>query len=218
MPSYFPIYLDVRGRRCLVFGGNHEGERKVKYLLDCGADVTFISGDATSELRAMASDGRIRWERRGYRAGDLEGAWVAIVADTRDQEANEAISAEARERNVLLNVADVTHLCTFTAPSIVQRNDVTVAVSTAGTSPALARRLREEMSSRDCHCLRWAEFGPVLADVRKEVRSRNLRVTPDQWQECMTEELIELHGTGRTAEARAKLVAALEAKARLATS
>lgn len=218
MPAYYPIFLDVRGRRCLVFGGNHEGERKVKYLLDCGADVTFISADATSVLRAMASDGRIRWEQRGYRPGDLEGVWVAIVADTRDREANEAISAEARERNVLLNVADVTHLCTFIAPSVVQRNDVTVAVSTAGASPALARRLREEMAGEDCHCLRWAEFGPVLADVRKEVRSRKLQVTPDQWQECMTEDLIELHRAGRTAEARAKLVAALEAKARLAAS
>src|SRR3972149_583087 len=97
--------------------------------------------------------------------------------------------------------------------SIVQRKDVTVAVSTAGPSPALARRLREEMASEDCHCLRWADFGPVLADVRKEVRSRNLRVTPDQWQECMTEDLIELHRVGRTAEARAILVAALELKA-----
>jgi siroheme synthase-like protein len=186
--------------------------------MECSADVTIISADTTSELRAMASDGRIRWEQRGYRAGDLEGAWVAIVADTRDQEANEAISAEARERNVLLNVADVTHLCTFIAPSIVQRNDVTVAVSTAGTSPALARRLREEMGSEECHCLRWADFGPVLADVRKEVRARNLRVTPDHWQECMTEDLIKLHHAGRTAEARAKLVAALEARARLASA
>lgn len=213
MPAYYPIYLDVRGRRSLVFGGDHEGERKVKYLLECGADVTLVALDATPALRQLADVRQIRWEQRAYRRGDLQGAWVAIVADTKDHQANEAVSAEARERNVLLNVADVTHLCTFIAPSIIQRNEVTVAVSTAGSSPALARRLREEMSSGKCHCLRWAEFGPVLADVRKEVRARNLRVTPDQWQECMTDDLIDMHRAGRTTEARAKLVAALEAMA-----
>ncbi|MBI4305377.1 MAG: bifunctional precorrin-2 dehydrogenase/sirohydrochlorin ferrochelatase [Chloroflexi bacterium] len=213
MPVYYPIFLDVKGRRCLVFGGNHEGERKVSYLLECGAVVTLIAPEATPTLEALAVDGKIEWHKRGYSPGDLAGAWVVIVADTGDKAANEAISAEAQEGNVLLNVTDVTHLCTFIAPSIVQRSDVTVAISTAGTSPALARRLREEMASPACDCLRWAELGPMLADVRREIRSRKLHVTPEQWQECMTEDLLELHKMGRTADARAKLLAALEAKA-----
>jgi siroheme synthase-like protein len=214
MPAYYPVYLDVRGRRCVVFGGNHEGERKVGYLLECGAEVTLVAAEASPELGKLASDRKIAWEKRRYRAGDLEGAWVAIVADTSDVSANEAISREARERNVLLNVTDVTHLCTFIAPSIVQRQNVTVAVSTAGTSPALARRLREEISASTCQCLRWADLGPLLATVRKEVRARKLQVTPADWQECMTDELVELHRAGRTAEARTKLVAGLEAKAK----
>jgi siroheme synthase-like protein len=214
MPAYYPVFLDVRGRRCIVFGGNHEGERKVQYLLECGADVTLIAAVASPELARLASDQKIIWTKRSYRAGDLEGAWVAIIADTSDVSVNEAVSAEARARNVLLNVTDVTHLCTFIAPSIVQRQDVTVAVSTAGTSPALARRLREELSSATCRCLRWTDLGPMLADVRKEVRARKLHVTPDDWQQCMTDELVDLHRAGRSAEARAKLVSALEAKAK----
>lgn len=213
MPAYYPIYLEVRGRRAVVFGSNHEGERKVPYLLDCGAEVTLIARDDSKLLQSLADAGRITWEKRWYRPGDLEGAWLAIVADTRDAAANDAISKEARDRNVLLNVADVTHLCTFIAPAIIHRNDVTVAVSTAGTSPALARRLREEMTAATCHCLRWADFGPVLTDVRKEIRARDLRVTPDQWQECMTEDLIEMHRAGQTSEARALLVGRLESLA-----
>ncbi|MBM3959649.1 MAG: bifunctional precorrin-2 dehydrogenase/sirohydrochlorin ferrochelatase [SAR202 cluster bacterium] len=213
MPDYYPIYLDVRGRRAVVFGSNHEGERKVPYLLDCGAEVTLVARADSKPLQALADAGKITWHKRGYLPGDLAGAWIAIVADQHDDAANVAISAEAKERNVLLNVTDVTHLCTFIAPAIVHRHDVTVAVSTSGTSPALARRLREEISAPTCHCLRWADFGRVLADVRREIRSRGLRVTPDQWQECMTEDLIELQRAGKTAEARAVLVGRLEAKA-----
>jgi len=116
MPAYYPVYLDVRGRRCVVFGGNHEGERKVAYLLECGGEVTLVAAEATPGLARLAAERKIAWEKRGYRAGDLEGAWVAIVADTSDVSVNEAISQEASERNVLLNVTDVTHLCTFIAP------------------------------------------------------------------------------------------------------
>ena len=190
MPRYYPIFLDVQDRKAVVFGGDHEAERKARYLVECGASVTLVSPESqlTTGLRGMTSGGSIDWEPRGYRPGDLEGAWLAIVADTSDDEINRAIYEEAGDRNVVLNVMDVTHLCTFIAPAIVHRNDVTVAVSTAGTSPALARRLRERMSDTEqCKCLEWADMGPVLADVRADVRSRRVPVTPDDWQESMTE-------------------------------
>ena len=89
----------------------------------------------------MARSGEIEWVKRRYQPGDLAGAWIVIVADTSDPAINDAISVEAAERNVLLNVMDVTHLCTFIAPALIQREDVTVAVSTAGTSPALGAAL-----------------------------------------------------------------------------
>ena len=150
MPRYYGIYLDVNARLGIVFGGDaREGQRKVKYLLECGADVKLFSpaAEISDELRVLAGNGKIEWVARKYQPGDLAGAWVVIVADTSSQETNEAISREAAERNILLNVMDVTRLCTWIAPSLIQRNDVTVAVSTAGTSPALARRLAEVLSN-----------------------------------------------------------------------
>ena len=217
MPRYYGVFVDVQARRCLVFGGDpHEGERKVKYLLECGAEVTLFSpeDDTSDNLRAMAQSGEIDWVKRGYRNGDLAGAWVVIVADTSDPEINQAISIEAADRNILLNVMDVTHLCTFIAPALIQRQDVTVAVSTAGTSPALARRLRERISDHDyCRCLQWADMGPMLADVRKDVRSRELPVTPDDWAQSITDDMLSAFQNGDPDAARNMLVEALEHRA-----
>ncbi|MEX0763403.1 MAG: bifunctional precorrin-2 dehydrogenase/sirohydrochlorin ferrochelatase [Dehalococcoidia bacterium] len=215
MPRYYPIYLDVQDRLGLVFGGNHEGERKVKYLLDCGSKVTLFSPeeDTTDELKSMAANGDFTWVRRRYEPGDLEDAWLAIVADTSSEEINQAVYNEAKERNIVLNVMDVTPLCTFIAPAIIHRNDVTVAVSTAGTSPALARRLREEMTADTCQCLRWANVGPMLADVRREVRSRGLVMCPEKWQTFMTPKWLDEAENGNAASARKELVAGLESVA-----
>ena len=133
------------------------------------------------------------------------------MADTSGSEVNQAISREARQQNVLLNVMDVTHLCTFVAPAIIHREGVTVAVSTAGGSPALARRLRECISDAGyCQCLRWAGMDPLLADVRREVRRRKLEVTPDEWQEYLTDELLQLFESGARDETRVRLIQALE--------
>ncbi len=218
MPRYYGVFVDVQDRRCIVFGGDaHEGERKVRYLLECGAKVTLYSpeNDTSPNLKAMARAGEIEWKNRRYQDGDLEGAWIVIVADTSDPAINEAISDEATRRNVLLNVMDVTPLCTFIAPALIHRQDVTVAVSTAGTSPALARRLRERISDHDyCRCLQWADMGPMLADVRKDVRSRELPVTPDDWAESITDGMLSAFQDGNPEAARQMLIDALEDRAR----
>ena len=219
MPRYYGVFVDIQDRRCLVFGGDpHEGERKVRYLLECGGNVTLFSpeDDTSPNLVEMAESGEIDWVQRRYQAGDLAGAWVVIVADTSDSSINQAISVEAAERNVLLNVMDVTPLCTFIAPALIQRQDVTVAVSTAGTSPALARRLRERISDHDyCRCLQWADMGPMLADVRKDVRSRELPVTPDDWAQSITDEMLRAFQNDNPDAAREMLVTALEDRAKL---
>ncbi|NQW16216.1 MAG: bifunctional precorrin-2 dehydrogenase/sirohydrochlorin ferrochelatase [Chloroflexi bacterium] len=219
MPAYYPINLDVRGRSCQVYGGDgHEAERKVRYFLECGGDVTFFAPEAdTSEgLKELAYNGTVKWVKRTYQAGDLEGAWIVVVADTSSQEVNEAAAKEARERNILMNVMDVTPLCTFIAPAIIQRQDVTVSVSTAGTSPALARRLREQISDHGyCQCLRWADVGPILADIRTDVRARELSLTPNDWQEVMTTEVLEMFESGDPDRAKKMLVNGLEAKAKV---
>lgn len=217
MPRYYGVFVDIQDRRCLVFGGDpHEGERKVRYLLECGGRVTLFSpeNDTSENLKALANAGQIDWVKRRYQSGDLTSAWIVIVADTSDSDINRAISIEAAERNILLNVMDVTPLCTFIAPALIQRQDVTVAVSTAGTSPALARRLRERISDHDyCRCLRWADMGPMLADVRKDVRSRELPVTPDDWAQSITDEMLRAFQNGEPDSARDMLVEALERRA-----
>ena len=215
MPRYYPIFLDVQDRKAVVFGGDHEAERKVRYLIECGANVTLVSPESelTAGLHEMTNCGSIDLSSRGYRPGDLKGAWLAIVADTSDDEVNRSIYEEARARNVVLNVMDVTNLCTFIAPAIIHRNDVTVAVSTAGTSPALARRLRERMSdTQHCRCLQWADMGPLLAEVRTDVRARRVPVTPDDWQDSMTDDLLERFRSGDDAGAKKELARRLEAR------
>ena len=108
MPLYYPVFLDLRGRRVVVIGGGAMGEEKVTRLLPYEAQVVVVSPDVTDEVSKLAQDGQVEWTRRLYRGGDLEGAFIAIVADTSDDAVNQAVSEEARERNVPLNVADVT--------------------------------------------------------------------------------------------------------------
>ena len=217
MPRYYGVFIDIQDRRCLVFGGDaHEGERKVKYLLECGGQVTLFTpeDDISDNLKSMTQSGEIDWVDRRYQSGDLSGAWIVIVADTSDPVINRAISIEAAERNILLNVMDVTPLCTFIAPALIQRQDVTVAVSTAGTSPALARRLRERISDHDyCRCLQWADMGPMLAEVRKDVRARELPVTPNDWAQSITDDMLRAFQNGEPDAARDMLVEALERRA-----
>jgi precorrin-2 dehydrogenase/sirohydrochlorin ferrochelatase len=216
VPRYYGMYLDVKERLGIVFGGDaHEGERKVNYLLECGATVKLFSPDdeISEKLRAQADDGEIEWINRKYQAGDLAGAWIVIVADTSSVETNEAISREATERNILLNVMDVTPLCTWIAPALIHRNDITLAVSTAGTSPALARRLREEITSDSCQCMRWANVGPILTDVRKTTRSQKIVCCPEKWQWFMTPEWLDKAEKLDPKQAKADLIEGIKSVA-----
>ena len=197
MPPYYPVFLDIRGRRCVVIGGGDLGEEKVDRLVDYGADTVVIAPQLTENLSAMAGRGEITWIDRGYREGDLAGAFIAIVADTSDPEVNEAVSAEARERNVPLNVNDVTHLCTWIAPAVVKRGEVIVAASTGGASPALARKLREELAGTSRtgsrhRVMEYADLAPLLADARSKLLGNGIRIRPDHWQACLGDDLVDM--------------------------
>ena len=196
MAPYYPVYLDVRDRRCVIVGGGQVAEGKVAALLESGAQVFIISPEVTGEIQGMADAGMIGLDKREYRDGDLEGAFIAIAA-TDDSALNERISREATARNVPLNVVDVTHLCTFIAPSIVRRGEVTVAISTAGLSPALARKLRVELE--DSPALDYADLAPMLSEVRLELRSEGAVIDADHWQTCLNRELVALFYTDREA-------------------
>lgn len=206
MSAYYPVFLDVRNRTCVVIGGGNVGEEKARKLLECEARVVVISPEVNAAVRELAEAGKVTWLPRAYQPGDLEGAFLAIAA-TDSNQVNRQIAAEAEQRNVLLNVVDVTHLCTFIAPAVARRGDVTIAVSTSGASPALARKFREELSRS--RILEYADLAPLLADVRKELRRMGVRVDTDHWQKCITQELLDMVQAGRYEDARKALMSDL---------
>ena len=210
MPRYYPAFIDVRNRRCVVIGGGALGEEKVIKLLECDASVVVIAPEVTRAVEEMAGAGKVKWVKRQYRRGDLSQAFIAI-ASTGDDDLDRQIYDEAEERNVLLNVVDVTHLCTFIAPSVARRGEVTVATSTGGASPALARTFREKLECS--RILEYADLAPVLARGRAELRRRDLRVPPDHWQSCITEELLDTVQKGDEAAAYKTLMDGLLAGA-----
>ena len=143
-----PLYiacLRLGGRPCLVVGGGDIGLEKVEGLLACKADVTLVAPEAVPELRDFAEEGSIRWERRGYEPADLDGKFLAIAA-TSDTDVNISVYDEAERRAMLVNVVDVPPLCNFILPAIVRNGPLAIAISTAGASPALAKRMKREIA------------------------------------------------------------------------
>jgi precorrin-2 dehydrogenase/sirohydrochlorin ferrochelatase len=142
--QYHPVYLDLRGRPCVVIGGGEGAARKVESLLAAGARVTVVSPELTAALAALAETHEIMHHLRPYRHGDLAGAAVAYAA-TGDDAVHAEVAAEAAVAGVWLNVVDRAHLSSFIAPAVATRGPVSVAISTGGASPALARHLREKV-------------------------------------------------------------------------
>jgi precorrin-2 dehydrogenase / sirohydrochlorin ferrochelatase len=146
MSNYYPMMVDLTGRRCLVVGGGRVAERKVELLLDCEAVVEVVSPVTTSKLTALAAAGTIRLARRTARADDLAGAFLIFVT-TDDPAVNHTVAVQARETGSLVNVADAPDACSFLVPSVVRRGDLAIAISTGGGSPALAKRLRQRIEA-----------------------------------------------------------------------
>ena len=211
MAKYYPAFIDVSNRICIVIGGGDIGRDKVEKLIDCGAAVRVISAQPESWLSQLVRDDQIEWVKRKYQPGDLKDAFIAILADTSEQNINAKVSDEASERNVLLNVVDVTHLCTFIAPSVANRGEITIATSTGGTSPALARTFREKIEAEcPCRLLEFADLAPLLSWARGVVKENNWLINPSYWQECINEELLDMVQSGSQDLARERLISLLE--------
>jgi precorrin-2 dehydrogenase / sirohydrochlorin ferrochelatase len=144
VPFYIAC-LRLSGRRCVVIGGGEVGLEKVEGLLACDAEVTLVAPEAQPELVQLALEGSIRWEQRPYRSADLDGALIAIAA-TNDTDLNIRVFEDAEARSMLVNVVDVPPLCNFILPAIVRTGPLAVAISTAGASPALAKRMKREIA------------------------------------------------------------------------
>jgi len=161
-----PLYiacLRLSGRPCLVVGGGDVGLEKVEGLLACDGAVTLASPDAVSELAEYAREGTIRWERREFRDSDLDGKFLAIAA-TSATDVNISVYDGAERRAMLCNVVDVPPLCNFILPAIVRTGPLAIAISTAGASPALAKRMKREIA--EAYGEPYARLAVMLNDAR----------------------------------------------------
>ena len=169
-----PLYmasLRLDGRRCLVVGGGRVALEKVEGLLACGARVTVVAPHAHPEVIQLALEGSIRWERREYETSDLDGCLLAIAA-TDEREVNIRVHEDAEQRSMLVNVADVPPLCNFILPAVTRSGPIAIAISTAGASPALAKRMKREIAAL------LGEPYAVLALILNELRGWAKRELP----------------------------------------
>ena len=161
---FYVACLKLSGRRCVVVGGGEIGLEKVEGLLACDADVTLVSPEAIAPLRALAAEGSITWEQREYGGPqDLEGVFM-VIACTDDTDINIRVFDDAERRAMLVNIVDVPPLCNFILPAIVRTGPLAIAISTAGASPALAKRMKREVS--ELFGEEYARLAIMLNDAR----------------------------------------------------
>src|SRR5712691_5340412 len=141
---YYPIFLDIEGRNAVIIGGGNVCARKAETMMNYGARVTVVSPELTEEIETWAREGRLETRRKKYDERDLDDANI-VIASTDDEAVNTQIAADCRRRRIPVNVVDVTPLCEFIVPAIVDKGSVTIAISTGGKSPALARTLKEDL-------------------------------------------------------------------------
>ena len=200
---YYPVMLHVQGRRCIVVGGGEIALRRVKTLMEHDARVEVVSPELCPELSQLAATGAVKSTLRDYEIGDLEGAFL-VVAATADGATNRQVADEAMKRGVLVNVVDTPELCNFIIPSCLRRGAVTVAVSTGGKSPALARRIRTELEPSFGH-----EYGPLalmIEEVRSELRQKGVTIPGEAWQRALDlKPLLEMLRRGQRDKAKRRL-------------
>lgn len=205
MPFGYPISLEVTGRRAVVIGATAVAERKPDSLLTAGADVTVIANGPAVDLERLETAGLAKVIRRGYEAGDLTDAFVAVCSSD-DPDERAAMYEEGKVAGVLMNVVDDIPHCDWAMPAIVRRGDLVLTIATGGRAPALAKRLRERFQ---------AEFGPewtAATELIGELRAETLPLLPDfhdrakRWGRALDlDELTALLREGDADEARSRL-------------
>ena len=169
---FYPMFVDLEGRRCLVVGGGPVATEKVEKLLDHGAVVRLVSPEITPELAEMVAGGEVaEFHRRTYLPSDLEDIFLVIAATNLDA-INRMVWQDAEARNLLCNVVDVPPLCNFIVPSIVRRGELALAVSTGGASPVVAKHIRRQLE--ETYGPEWEALVALLRDVRDELKLRYL--------------------------------------------
>lgn len=181
-PVYYPIFLNIKGKRCVVIGGGEVALRKVKMLLECEADITVISPEFHQEISRLSKEKEIHLIQREYKAGDVKDAMIAIVC-TDMKKVNRKVVDEAKKAGVLVNVADNPESSDFITPSFFRRGNLTVAVSTAGVSPALARKIRTKLEKDFGE--EYASLLSLIGEVRSTMKRKGYIVDRETWQDAL---------------------------------
>jgi precorrin-2 dehydrogenase/sirohydrochlorin ferrochelatase len=209
--KYYPVYLDLRDRPCVVIGGGTVAERKTLALLEAGAEVTIISPALTPKLRELSDTGKITHLQKQYEEKDLSGEFLVIAA-TPSTEVNTLVAAACRKKRMLVNVAVPPEANSFIVPSVVERGDLLIAISTSGASPALAKKIRQDIEQRY-----GAEYELFLEKL-SAIRPRVIEEVPDEkkrrqvFQALVDSDVIDLFRQGKThmAELRMAEIAGLK--------
>lgn len=165
---YYPIFLDIENRNVVIIGGGEVCARKAETMLRYGAKVTVVSPAFTPEIEKWAADGQLTIHRKRYETTDIEDANI-VIASTDDTTVNERVAADARALRIPVNVVDVTHLCEFIVPAIIEKDGIQIAVSTGGKSPALARTLKEDLNRTVGP--EYSEINDLLGSLRDSAKA-----------------------------------------------
>ena len=188
---YYPIFLKIENRPCLVVGGGEVGARKVKTLLSCGASVALVSPEVEEWLGEKIREGVVDLVGNHYEEKHLEGCFLVIAA-TDDVELNSRIAEDAERRGLLCNVVDYPQEGNFILPALIQRGALTLAISTSGKSPALARQIREDLELR--FGTEYADFLEIMGAVRRRLlrESQDSRANKEKFDRLVQSDLLEL--------------------------
>lgn len=215
--DYYPLFADLNNRRCVVIGGGMIAQRKATTLLNYGASVTVVSPSVTGRLAAYARQGRVRTIKRCFQPADLRGAWL-VYASTNDEKINQQVFKTAEKLHIFANVVDQKPLCSFIAPAIVKRGALTIAVSTGGASPSLAKKLKRELDATIGN-----QYGPALKllESLRGIARKRLPVYNDRkayFDELVHGPVYKRASSGAYAKARRDALAILDRHARIKTN
>jgi precorrin-2 dehydrogenase / sirohydrochlorin ferrochelatase len=207
--GYYPVFLEMKDRQCVVIGGGAVAEGKVEGLVAVGANVTVISPAITDRLRDLLRQGAIRHVAREYQTGDRAGYDLVFVA-TDNREINATVYGEARSLRIWVNSADDPDHCDFILPAVVRRGDLAVAVSTGGVSPAATRAIREELD--EYFTADYASFVQIAGEARRELREKSASPGAGAWNQALRGDFRRLIKEGRPVQAKELLLETLGAK------
>jgi precorrin-2 dehydrogenase/sirohydrochlorin ferrochelatase len=165
MAVLFPMFLKLEGRKCVVVGAGRIATQKLKNLMDCAAEVNIIAPVASPEIQELARNRSVTWTQTEFKPAHLAGSFLVIAA-TGNPAVNEQVYRAALKRGVLCNSVDEPERCDFYYPALVRRGDLQIAISTAGKSPALARRIREELEVQfDSGYIAWLKWLGIVREL-----------------------------------------------------